>query len=456
MFNGKQKAENQRLAQSLQALEKDRDALKARLAELNADSVEEANAQLVDAKERLACLEAETAAKEEELKKLEDQVNELLKGKDKIETYESLVTAIMERQQILSELDDAVLMESYALYSPQYAFRTSEEYLMRMEQVRAKQRDMLRSKKAVAFVEGWEIDGSKELGQKLNDDNIQKLIRGFNAECDLAVKSVRFNNFDRMEERIKTSFDTLNTLNEMSQVSVTPEYLELKLEELRLAYEYQQKLNEEAVERRNLREQQRQEAKARQELDGERKKLNEEKAQLQDQLAKAQEEADRHDPEQFPEFSTRLSELQSSLEELEKKEIRLKASISGHKAGFLYVLSNLGAFGENVFKLGMTRRLDTEAFVDEFNSPAVPFDFDLHAMLYSDDAREIWEDLRQRLSPYCLNAKNPEKGFYRIEPALLKQELDRAFGKCVEFDPLFPAKQYRDSLRLKTAQREQD
>lgn len=448
MFNGKIKAENQQLAEKNKQLEAEVAALKARLAALDADSLEKVKEHCAQCEAQLQELDGKIAAKKQEYAKAEADVQTLLGDKTAIEDRAKVLIAIEEKQKLLTEVEDELLMESYALYSPRYAFKNSDEYRVNMEQLRARQREMLRTKKAVNYVDGWEIDGSKELGEKLNNDNIQKLIRGFNAECDIAVRNVRFNNFDRMEQRIRGAFDTLNELNEVSQVSITEEYLQLKLDELAMAYEYQQKLQKEADDKRTLREQQREDAAARREIDLARRRLNEEKAALQKEQAEAAEQAATHDPEEYPEFTTRLHEIEDELAQNEKEAEALKKRINDRKSGFVYVLSNIGSFGEGVFRVGMTRRLDTEAFVDEFNTGAVPFHYDVHAMLYSDEAKDIVDAFRARFAHQRLNWENEAKDFYCIDASVLAKALDELFGRSVDMVQTAPAQQYRNSIRL--------
>jgi len=452
MFNGKIKAENQQLIDKNTQLEARAAALEARLAALGADSLEQVKALCAQREAQLEAMEKQLAEKQQQADAIDAEIQALLGEKAAVESRAQLLIEIEEKQKLLTEVDDDLLMETYALYTPRYTYKNSDEYRVNIEQLRGRQRELLRTKKAVNYVEGWEIDGSKELGEKLNNDNIQKLIRGFNAECDIAVKNVRFNNFDRMELRIRNAFDTLNELNEMSQVSITEEYLQLKLDELAMAYEYQQKLQAEADEKRTLREQQREDAAARREIDLARRQLNDEKAALEKEQADAAEQAETHDPEEYPEFVTRLREIEDELARTEKDAEALKKRINDRTSGFVYVLSNIGAFGEDVFRIGMTRRLDTEAFVDEFNTGAVPFNYDVHAMLYADNARNICEELKKRFGSRRLNPENEAKDFYCVTADELADALDELFGRSVDFIRTAPAQQYRNAIRRVTGE----
>ena len=89
---------------------------------------------------------------------------------------------------------------------------------------------------------------------------------------------------------------------------------------------------------------------------------------------------------QAEKYQEKIDSLQEALTEAELKGLKALSMAQQTKRGHVYVISNIGSFGENVFKIGMTRRLDPQDRVDELGSASVPFLFDIHAMIHSEDA----------------------------------------------------------------------
>ena len=122
---------------------------------------------------------------------------------------------------------------------------------------------------------------------------------------------------------------------------------------------------------------------------------------------------------------------------------------ANQRAGYVYVISNIGAFGENVYKIGMTRRLNPMDRVDELGDASVPFDFDVHAMVFSDDAPKLEAALHQAFADRKLNYINTRREFFRVSLDEIKQVVKENFDKSVEFIDVAPAEQYRETLALK-------
>lgn len=139
------------------------------------------------------------------------------------------------------ELDDEILYQSFALYTPLYDFASSDQYKERFDEIRKQQKEMIKNKTAVSANTKWEVNGSKAAGTKLINDNIKQILRSFNTECENVIDRVKFNNYKSMKDRITKSYEMLNKLNEINQISIENKYLALKRQELILAYEYQQK-----------------------------------------------------------------------------------------------------------------------------------------------------------------------------------------------------------------------
>ena len=119
------------------------------------------------------------------------------------------------------------------------------------------------------------------------------------------------------------------------------------------------------------------------------------------------------------------------------------------KAGYVYVISNIGAFGENVFKIGMTRRLDPTERVDELGDASVPFNFDIHAMIFSEDAPKLEAALHQAFADRKLNMVNTRREFFNVTLDEIKNVVAKNFDRTVEFIDVAEAEQFRVSQKIK-------
>jgi hypothetical protein len=339
--------------------------------------------------------------------------------------------SLREKKSELIVLDDKLLFESFSLYQPKFSFTNSAEYKERLDQVRDKQKQMIKDGRAVAANEQWTVNGSVVEGRKMVADMKKLLHRSFNNECDYCVDNVKFNNIESQRARIEKSFEAVKKLGRILEAQVMSSYKQLKLDELHLAFEYQTKKQDEKEELRRLREEQREQQKVEQEIKVAREKIAKEKKHfsaalldLDAKLAKATDPVDRQD------IVDRIAEIQGKFHALEDEEKIVDYREQNAKAGYVYIISNLGSFGENVFKIGMTRRLDPYDRISELGDASVPFVFDVH------------------VATSRLNKINGRKEFFRADlkeiEAVLRKNYDRVFDLILEA----PAEHYREGLKL--------
>jgi chromosome segregation ATPase len=255
----------------------------------------------------------------------------------------------------------------------------------------------------------WTVGDSEKEGQRMTKQYTKLMLRGFNWECDAAIANVSWNNVERMEERIRKAFDSLNQLGSVMHMSLTSEFLKLKIDEVRLTYEYEDKRHQEREEQRRIREQIREEERAQQELEKARQQAEREEADYEKALSKARDEALKATGSQLEKLTRQISSFEAKLDEARKNKQRAIARAQLTKSGFVYVISNIGSFGEHIFKIGMTRRLEPMDRIDELSDASVPFPFDLHAMLYSDNAPELETALHKLVQDRQLNMVNARK-----------------------------------------------
>jgi DNA repair exonuclease SbcCD ATPase subunit len=227
----------------------------------------------------------------------------------------------------------------------------------------------------------------------MTNRGIRLTARAFNNECDSAIVGVKWNNVDRMEQRIEKAFDSINKLNESNALFISDEYLSLKIKELRLAYEYKEKKQQEKEEQSEIRQQMRDEAQLIQEVE----KAQKDEEKYQKLLTKATVDAEKATGSKLEKLMESIEKLKQDLEEAHSKNERAKSMAQQTKSGHVYVISNIGSFGEDVYKIGMTRRLEPLDRVKELGDASVPFIFDVHAMMYSEDAPSLENTLHKIL-----------------------------------------------------------
>jgi hypothetical protein len=256
-----------------------------------------------------------------------------------------------------------------------------------------------------------------------------------------------------MEERIKKAHSALNELGGVMQMSITAAYLSAKVEELQLAFEYEDKKYQEKEEQRRIKEQIREEERAQKEFDKEQADAESEEERYQKALEKARAEAAAATGAQLQKLTEQVASFEAKLDEARKKKERAIARAQLTKSGFIYIISNIGSFGEKVYKIGMTRRLEPMDRVNELGSASVPFRFDLHAMLYSDDAPKLEAALHQFLQNKRVNLVNPRKEFYYDVELSELEKFVREKGLMAQFMSTPEAREYRESMALRAEHR---
>lgn len=353
------------------------------------------------------------------------------------------------RKKEIIVLDDEILLETFALYKPQFKFQTSEEYKLRLHACREKQKQLIKSGAAVKINENWTVNNSKSEGRKMVNDMKKLLLRSFNNECDYCVDNVKFNNMEVNRKRIEKSFEQLNKLGRIMEANISDAYKKLKYEELYLAFEYQQKKQEEKEEQRRAREELREQQKLEQEIRQAREKIAKEKKhfaqaikELESKLTETTSDSER------ALVLEKLEEVKGQYSELEKEEKVIDYREQNAKAGYVYVISNIGSLGENIFKIGMTRRLEPMDRVDELGDASVPFSYDVHALIFSDNAPALEAKLHEHFYRSRVNKLNNRKEFFRADINEIEKVVKENYDKVVDVVKEAPAQQYRESLLI--------
>lgn len=403
-------------------------------------------------KEEIARLRAQMTPESLELsdvtKKLEEAQKELSSVQEEIRAAKRELSVL---KLSIIETDEAALLQSFGIYTPHYSYSTSDEYKEKIKEVREKQKLLVKNGQAVTGNTQWTVNGSQSKGKKMVSDMQKLLLRAYNTECDDAVEHVRFNNVEASEKKINVSAEAISKLGSMMGISVTPVYIRLKLSELRLMHEYQVKKQEEKEAAKELRQRQREEAKAQKELEEARKRLEKEQNHYSNELSRLIARISTASPADLSVLEEKRSELEAHLGNITKQIEDVDYRAANQKAGYVYVISNVGSFGENIYKIGMTRRLDPMERVDELGDASVPFNFDVHAMIFSDDAPKLEAALHNAFADKKVNFVNQRREFFNVSLDEIKKVIKENYDKTVDFVDAPPAEQYRQSLLLKNS-----
>lgn len=293
----------------------------------------------------------------------------------------------------------------------------------------------------------WAVEGSKQKGKAMTNSNIRQILRNFNLECEIIITKVTLANRESSINKINKAFETLNKLNERNRIRITPPYLDLKLQELNIAIEYELKKQEEKEILREERE--RIEKNIQKELDKKEKQINKQKEKLENELNVIGDklvESKSDEEKEILELKIKELELALSKSNEETEQLADKRKRTG--AGYVYILSNIGSFGENIYKIGVTRRDDPLGRVRELSDASVPFKFDNHVFIFSKEAFELEKELHDRFDHKRVNKVNKRKEFFNITIKDVKKIVEENKDLVHSFEEKPEAQEYRDTLKL--------
>jgi predicted nucleic acid-binding Zn-ribbon protein len=426
-----------------------------------AQSLELENQQLKAEIEKLTAQNAELTAtiqpEHHEIKDLHAEVNRL---KNLISESESTISGnnntIAEQQKRLEELkkevvetEEIILLQSMGIYEPTFNFATSDEYKEEIQNVRDEAKQIIKNGVAVTGNLGLVFNGSGATGRQLVESMQKLLLRAFNSEADELIKNVKYNNYDSYVKKIEKCAESIGKLGMMLGIHVSEFYKNNKIKELTLAHEYAIKKQQEKEEQKEIKARMREEAKLQKEIEEERKKLEKEQTHYQNALAKLNAQLEKASENEKAELLSKKEELLGKIEDTEKAIKDVDYREANKRAGYVYVISNIGAFGENVYKIGMTRRLDPMERIYELGDASVPFNFDVHAMIFSDDAPKLESALHKAFEDKKVNMVNHRREFFKVSLDEIKKVIKENYDKTVEFVDLPEAEQFRISEKMR-------
>lgn len=386
-------------------------------------------------------LVSDISAKTAELVKIDIDYNTLKANyQSALETYTFL------RKEIGLYENKLDLVE-FGVYEPIYDFEKSDDYRVEQSKIIEQQKWEIANERAATCTANWTIDGNEAKGKASTKKFIKLMLRAFNGECDALIAKVKWNNIGQMQERIKKSFEAINKLGESQRTYIETEYKNLKLKELILEHEYQLKRQKEKEELRSAQEELREEEKARREFEQAQKQAEKDEANYEKALEKARKEVEEATGEKQQKLQMKIELLEQELREARERKERALSMAQQTKRGHVYVISNIGSFGENVFKIGMTRRLEPTDRVRELGDASVPFKFDIHSMIFSDEAPTLENELHKAFSNRKVNMINGRREFFNVTIDEIEEKI-KELGLDAEFIKLPEAMEYRETIAI--------
>jgi hypothetical protein len=384
---------------------------------------------LNDAQKDRAAAQAEAASIQ---RKVEEARSEYLEKRAKLD----------ELVKEVAVFDERLSLAEHGVYEPHFDYTDSASYKKAIQEIRQVQKKMVSNKSAVNVPGNWTLDGSLAKGRTMLNRQTRLTLRAFNNECEAAIASTRWNNVNAMQKRIEKSADAIDRANSSMKLEINQAYKDFRLEELFLTHEYREKQKEEREEKSEMARAEREEKR----LLTEARAAEKEEAKYQKLLEKARNEAMRNSDDDT--LKAKIAELEASLKEAHSITERAKAMAERTKTGYVYIISNVGSFGEDIVKIGLTRRLNPDDRVKELGDASVPFGFDTHAIIYSDEAPALETALHNEFEQHRVNAANMRKEFFRIGLKEVEDAVERLAPDASFFSDR-EAREYQETLAMR-------
>lgn len=357
------------------------------------------------------------------------------------ERKKELENSIVVLNKELGELTKEVIIKAAAFSDLENI--TSEEVKNKLALLQNKEKDLISAKFKNSFV----IEGAGT--GKAITNNVKQIIRCFNSECDQLIASINYKNLEVVRGKISKAYAVLNNIFAVDGVALPEELLALKLEAARLVFAYQEKKEQERLQQQEIKAQMIEEEKVRREIEREKAKIEKEEKQFKGEVDKLMKylQQSQNDIERNL-YNDKIRELEEKIKLLEKDKENVLQREQNTRAGFVYVISNIGSFGEDVYKIGMTRRLEPMDRVKELGDASVPFEFDVHAMIFSEDAPALENALHKTFRSKEVNKVNQRKEFFKVDLAEIEKVVKQYHNATVTFTMVAEAKQYRESLKI--------
>lgn len=341
----------------------------------------------------------------------------------------------LRRTMVLTE--DLGLLQEVGIYQYRHPLTDVVQYEGRLAELQVQIKDMVKKDGgAVESAQDWHVNGSVTQGRAMVRDFSKLMLRAFNAEADNLVRGLKPHKLDSAIDRLNKVAEAIERLGKIMQIRISSRYRALRIRELELTADFVQKQAEQKESERLERERLREEKKVEQEMERERQRLEKERTHYENAMQKLVAKGD----------ETGAARLRAELERVESAIRDVDYRAANIRAGYVYVISNIGSFGESMVKVGMTRRLDPLDRIRELSDASVPFNFDVHALFFSKDAVGIETSLHERLAEFRVNLVNRRREFFSVTPGRVKEHLAELTGELLEYHEVPEALEYRRCL----------
>ena len=344
-------------------------------------------------------------------------------------------------QRQLVNLTDALMLQEVGIYQYSHPLENSVEYKSLLDKIDDQTKALIKSNKAVTAVASWTVNGSEKEGQKMVKEVSKLMLRAYVAEADNCIRSLKPSNRLAMNERLLKTRETIAKLGQSMQIRISDEFHKLKISEIQLTADFLKKKEEEKESEKEIRAQLREEEKVAKEIAAEKAKLEKERQKIATALKQMQEKDGADDEKHL----TGIQEMQETLESIDSGLAGLTERAANTKAGHVYVISNVGAFGAGVIKIGMTRRMDPEDRVKELSDASVPFKYGVHALFFSNNAAGLETALHQKFTDQRVNLVNKKREFFFVTPTQVRDALVELDGHVLEFNEHPDDEEFRQS-----------
>jgi hypothetical protein len=336
------------------------------------------------------------------------------------------------------ELNDQRVLQDVGIYRYHHPLENAAAYKERLEAINARIDEFVKTGRAVLASDTFTFDGSLAKGRKMTADFSKLMLRAYNAEADNCVRSLRSGNVRTAKARLERAMAAIERLGAIMEMRVNPDYHQVRVDELELTADFQMKVQEERERAREQRAELREQQRVEKELAAERERLDKERAHYVGVLQALREKGDEA---AVAELEGRLHDIDAAIEANDYRAANIRA-------GYIYVISNVGALGPNVVKIGMTRRLEPRDRVRELGDASVPFLYDTHALFFSEDAITLENELHKAFADRRVNHVNARREFFFATPAEVRELLVEKVGGLLEFNEEPEAPEYFQSRGL--------
>ena len=309
------------------------------------------------------------------------------------------------------DLDDARVLQEVGIYRYHHPLESAVGYRSRLDELQDEIKNCVRDGRAIFASDMFTYNNSLAKGRKMVGDFGKLMLRAYNAEADNCVRSLRAGNVVTAKKRLGTSVDSIAKLGSMMEMRINPAYHELRTKEIELTGDWLMKVQEEREEAREERDRLREERRAEQELTAERERLDKQRTHYANALASLQASGDLHG----------VAELAAKLTDLDAAIAHNDYRLANIRAGYVYVISNIGSFGPGIVKIGLTRRLEPTDRVRELGDASVPFLYDTHALFFADDAVSLENELHKAFADRRVNWVNERREFFFATPTEVRE-----------------------------------